>query len=172
MFTDLSYEDHEMRKGLTRKPQGDEPATRGKNYMTPSGLQRLKDEHRFLLTRERPAVAEVVAWAATHGDCSEKYGKWYQNIFVRCSLHRPPFLTRAASEYPLVSDVGHAIACPRSCQINWFELYCSQLRCSCLQWWPVCRVVIRPLAKRRSPRQLHLRRISLTLGPRAWSGSI
>src|SRR4030095_1649665 len=40
------------------------PATQGKNYMTPSGLQRLQDEHRFLLTRERPAVTEVVAWAA------------------------------------------------------------------------------------------------------------
>jgi len=68
-----------MRKGFTRKPQADEPATRGKNYITPDGLQRLKDEHRFLLTRERPAVTEVVAWAAGNGDRSEnadyKYGK-------------------------------------------------------------------------------------------------
>jgi transcription elongation factor GreB len=43
------------------------------------GLQRLKDEHRFLLTRERPAVTEVVAWAVSHGDRSEnadyQYGK-------------------------------------------------------------------------------------------------
>jgi len=68
-----------MRKGFTRKPPGDEPATQGKNYITPSGLQRLKDEHRFLLTRERPAVTEVVAWAASNGDRSEnadyQYGK-------------------------------------------------------------------------------------------------
>ena len=68
-----------MRKGFTRKPQGDEPAARGKNYITPNGLQRLKDEHRFLLTRERPAVTEVVAWAASNGDRSEnadyQYGK-------------------------------------------------------------------------------------------------
>src|SRR5256714_5667016 len=68
-----------MRKGFTRKPQGDEPATQFKNYITPSGLQRLKDEHRFLLTRERPAVTEVVAWAASNGDRSEnadyQYGK-------------------------------------------------------------------------------------------------
>ena len=34
-------------------------STRVKNYITASGLQRLKDEHRFLLTRERPAVVEV-----------------------------------------------------------------------------------------------------------------
>ncbi len=68
-----------MRKGFTRRPQADEPAARGKNYMTPSGLQRLKDEHRFLLTRDRPAVKEVVAWAAGNGDRSEnadyQYGK-------------------------------------------------------------------------------------------------
>jgi transcription elongation factor GreB len=68
-----------MRKRLTREPQANEPSTPVKNYITPSGLQRLKDEHRFLLTRERPAVVEVVAWAASNGDRSEnadyKYGK-------------------------------------------------------------------------------------------------
>jgi transcription elongation factor GreB len=63
-----------MRKGFTRKPQADEPATPVKNYITPSGLQRLKDEHRFLLTRERPAVTEVVARAASNGDRSENAG--------------------------------------------------------------------------------------------------
>jgi transcription elongation factor GreB len=39
----------------------------------------LKDEHRFLLTRERPAVTDVVTWAASNGDRSEnadyQYGK-------------------------------------------------------------------------------------------------
>src|SRR2546429_6557860 len=76
---DSRWKDYEMRKGFTRKPQADEPATRGKNYITPNGLQRLKDEHRFLLTRERPAAAEVVAWAASNGDRSDnadyRYGK-------------------------------------------------------------------------------------------------
>jgi transcription elongation factor GreB len=42
-------------------------------------LQRLRDELRFLLTRERPAVTQVVAWAAGNGDRSEnadyQYGK-------------------------------------------------------------------------------------------------
>ena len=50
-----------------------------KNYITPSGLQRLTDERRFLLTRERRAVTAVVAWAASNGDRSENsdyhYGK-------------------------------------------------------------------------------------------------
>jgi len=68
-----------MRKGFTRAPKSDAPAVRVKNYITPSGLQRLKDEHRFLLVRERPAVTQVVAWAAGNGDRSEnadyQYGK-------------------------------------------------------------------------------------------------
>jgi transcription elongation factor GreB len=68
-----------MQKGSTRKPQGDEPATRSKNYITPSGIQRLNDELRFLLARERPAVTKVVTWAASNGDRSEnadyQYGK-------------------------------------------------------------------------------------------------
>jgi len=50
-----------------------------KNYITPAGLQRLRDELKFLLTRERPAVTQVVAWAAGNGDRSENadylYGK-------------------------------------------------------------------------------------------------
>ena len=50
-----------------------------KNYITPVGLQRLRDELRFLLGRERPAVTQVVAWAASNGDRSDnadyRYGK-------------------------------------------------------------------------------------------------
>jgi transcription elongation factor GreB len=62
-----------------RGPRPDPPGPPVKNYITPAGLQRLKDEHVFLLTRERPAVVEVVAWAASNGDRSENadylYGK-------------------------------------------------------------------------------------------------
>ncbi len=83
-----------MRKGFTRKPQGDEPATRGKNYITPSGLQRLKDEHRFLLTRERPAVTEVVAWAASNGDRSENADYQYGKRRLRQIDGRIRFLTK------------------------------------------------------------------------------
>ncbi|MFT4114249.1 transcription elongation factor GreB [Silvibacterium sp.] len=68
-----------MRKGFTRRPQAEEPAKHGKNYITPGGLERLRDEYQFLLTRDRPAVVEVVAWAAGNGDRSEnadyQYGK-------------------------------------------------------------------------------------------------
>jgi transcription elongation factor GreB len=83
-----------MRKGFTRKPQSDEPATPVKNYITPSGLERLKDEHRFLLTRERPAVTEVVAWAAGNGDRSENADYQYGKRRLRQIDGRIRFLTK------------------------------------------------------------------------------
>ncbi len=83
-----------MRKGFTRKPQADEPATPLKNYITRSGLERLKDEHRFLLTRERPAVVEVVAWAAGNGDRSENADYQYGKRRLRQIDGRIRFLTK------------------------------------------------------------------------------
>src|SRR5918996_949296 len=83
-----------MRKGFTKKPQTDEPATRSKNYITPSGLQRLKEEHRFLLTRERPAVTKVVAWAASNGDRSENADYQYGKRRLREIDRRIRFLTK------------------------------------------------------------------------------
>ena len=83
-----------MRKGFTRKPQADEPATPVKNYITRSGLQRLQDEHRFLLTRERPAVTEVVAWAASNGDRSENADYQYGKRRLRQIDGRIRFLTK------------------------------------------------------------------------------
>jgi transcription elongation factor GreB len=83
-----------MRKGFTRKPQADEPGVRVKNYITPGGLQRLKDEHRFLLTRERPAVTKVVAWAASNGDRSENADYQYGKRRLRQIDGRIRFLTK------------------------------------------------------------------------------
>ena len=65
-----------------------------RNYITPSGLQRLKDEHRFLLTRERPAVTQVVAWAASNGDRSENADYQYGKRRLREIDRRIRFLTK------------------------------------------------------------------------------
>ena len=65
-----------------------------KNYITPSGLQRLKEEHRFLLTRERPAVTQVVAWAASNGDRSENADYQYGKRRLRQIDRRIRFLTK------------------------------------------------------------------------------
>src|SRR6266852_5829588 len=92
--TEFAWKDYRMRKGFTRKPQADEPATQSKNYITPSGLQRLRDELRFLLTRERPAVTEVVAWAAGNGDRSENADYQYGKRRLRQIDGRIRFLTK------------------------------------------------------------------------------
>src|SRR5512145_3003277 len=83
-----------MRKGFTRRPKPDGPATPGKNYITPGGLQRLRDEHRFLLTRERPAVTQVVTWAASNGDRSENADYQYGKRRLRQIDRRIRFLTK------------------------------------------------------------------------------
>ncbi len=83
-----------MRKGFTRKPREDEPATQVKNYITPGGLQRLKEEHKFLLTRERPAVTKVVTWAASNGDRSENADYQYGKRRLRQIDGRIRFLTK------------------------------------------------------------------------------
>jgi transcription elongation factor GreB len=82
-----------MGKGLTRKPR-EEPGPQGKNYITQGGLQRLRDEHRFLLTKDRPAVAEVVAWAAGNGDRSENADYQYSKRRLRQIDGRIRFLTK------------------------------------------------------------------------------
>lgn len=50
-----------------------------KNYITPSGIEKLKSEYHELINVERPKVVETVAWAASNGDRSEnadyQYGK-------------------------------------------------------------------------------------------------
>ena len=65
-----------------------------KNYITPGGLQRLRDERRFLLTRERPAVTQVVAWAASNGDRSENADYQYGKRRLREIDRRIRFLTK------------------------------------------------------------------------------
>jgi transcription elongation factor GreB len=50
-----------------------------KNYITPRGFERLREELNTLLRVERPKVVETVSWAAGNGDRSENgdyiYGK-------------------------------------------------------------------------------------------------
>ena len=91
---DSRWNDYDMRKGFTRKPPADEPATLAKNYITPGGLQRLKEEHGFLLNRERPAMTKVVAWAASNGDRSENADYQYGKRRLRQIDGRIRFLTK------------------------------------------------------------------------------
>ena len=84
-----------MRKAFTKRPKREEPApSLGKNYITPGGLERLKDEREFLLTKDRPAVVEVVAWAAGNGDRSENADYQYGKRRLRQIDGRIRFLTK------------------------------------------------------------------------------
>ncbi|MBU6436169.1 MAG: transcription elongation factor GreB, partial [Betaproteobacteria bacterium] len=77
-----------MSKAFTREtddsdddePGGLPPLPAGtKNYLTPQGYARLRDEFQQLMDVERPKVVETVHWAASNGDRSENgdyiYGK-------------------------------------------------------------------------------------------------
>ena len=79
---------------LPKQDPVDPAAPRPKNYITPIGLQRLKDEHKFLLMRERPAVTKVVQWAASNGDRSENADYQYGKRRLRQIDSRIRFLTK------------------------------------------------------------------------------
>jgi transcription elongation factor GreB len=65
-----------------------------KNYITPSGFQRLKDEALHLLDKERPELVKIVAWAASNGDRSENADYIYGKRRLREIDRRIRFLTR------------------------------------------------------------------------------
>ena len=92
-----------------REPVRDAPGLPPKNYITPAGLQRLKDEHRFLLNRERPAVTQVVAWAASNGDRSENADYLYGKRRLRQIDSRIRFLTKRIDAAEIIDP-----AAPRS----------------------------------------------------------
>ena len=81
-------QDDDAREGLSALPPGT------KNYITPAGLQRLKDELQFLLRKERPAVTAVVSWAAGNGDRSENADYQYGKRRLKDIDRRIRFLTR------------------------------------------------------------------------------
>ena len=80
-----------MNKAFVKEPEGldgdDDDGAAGlpplpavsKNYLTPQGYRRLREELVTLLDDERPKIVETVSWAAKNGDRSENgdylYGK-------------------------------------------------------------------------------------------------
>lgn len=89
-------------RGRLPAPEKKDPV---KNYITPGGLQRLKDELKFLLTRERPAVTQVVSWAAANGDRSENADYQYGKRRLRQIDSRIRFLNKRI-DAALVVDPG------------------------------------------------------------------
>jgi transcription elongation factor GreB len=65
-----------------------------KNYITPQGYQRLREELVELVDVERPKVVEVVSWAASNGDRSENGDYLYGKKRLREIDRRIRFLTK------------------------------------------------------------------------------
>ena len=81
-------DDDEIEAGMSPIPAG------SKNYITPGGHKRLKDEFDYLLKKERPAVTSAVSWAAKNGDRSENADYQYGKKRLREIDKRLRFLTK------------------------------------------------------------------------------
>ena len=79
------------------------PGTR--NYITPAGHARLRDELEHLVKRERPHVVEVVAWAASNGDRSENGDYIYGKRRLREIDRRIRFLTKRIENAEVVDPL-------------------------------------------------------------------
>jgi transcription elongation factor GreB len=87
-FTKETESDDDDDVGLPALPAG------GKNYITPAGYQRLREELMTLLDHERPKIVEVVSWAAKNGDRSENGDYLYGKKRLREIDRRIRFLTK------------------------------------------------------------------------------
>ena len=103
-----------MSKAFTRESDGDdedelEPALKlpagTRNYITPAGHARLKDELEHLVKRERPHVVEIVAWAASNGDRSENGDYIYGKRRLREIDRRIRFLTKRLENAEVVDPL-------------------------------------------------------------------
>ena len=86
--TDSADSDDDGDLALPELPAG------GKNYVTPGGYRRLREELISLLDVERPKVVEVVSWAAKNGDRSENGDYLYGKKRLREIDRRIRFLTK------------------------------------------------------------------------------
>ncbi|HEX4855343.1 MAG TPA: transcription elongation factor GreB [Limnobacter sp.] len=65
-----------------------------KNYVTPAGYRRMRDELTRLVKVDRPEVVSVVSWAASNGDRSENGDYLYGKKRLREIDRRIRFLTK------------------------------------------------------------------------------
>lgn len=78
-----------------------------KNYMTPEGHQRMKDELLRLIDVDRPEVVRTVSWAASNGDRSENGDYIYGKRRLREIDRRIRFLTKRLDRAEVVDPSVH-----------------------------------------------------------------
>ena len=86
------------------EPADEQPG--GKNYITPAGHKRLKDEFNELWDVERPKLVETIAWAAANGDRSENADYLYGKRRLREVDRRIRFLSRRLESAEVVDNAG------------------------------------------------------------------
>jgi transcription elongation factor GreB len=79
-----------------------------KNYMTPAGYRRLRDELAHLWRVERPAMVTTVAWAAGNGDRSENGDYIYGKRRLREIDRRIRHLAKRLDSATVVDNAGRA----------------------------------------------------------------
>jgi transcription elongation factor GreB len=99
--TDHDDEDDEAAALALAIPAG------SKNYITPAGYQRIKDELLQLIDVERPEVVGIVHWAASNGDRSENGDYIYGKRRLREIDRRIRFLTKRLDLAAVVDPSVH-----------------------------------------------------------------
>ena len=94
-------DDEDMEGALPAIPPG------SKNYITPQGHQRIKDELLHLIDVDRPEVVRIVHWAASNGDRSENGDYIYGKRRLREIDKRIRFLTKRLDLAEVVDPSVH-----------------------------------------------------------------
>jgi transcription elongation factor GreB len=103
-----------MSKAFTREAEDEDDAQEAqsplpgglKNYITPAGYQRLRDELDQLWKIERPALVQTVSWAASNGDRSENGDYIYGKKRLREIDRRLRFLSKRLDNAVVVDPAG------------------------------------------------------------------
>ena len=100
-FTKESDEDEELDlEAADSAPQVE------KNYITPAGYRRLREELAGLWEVERPKLVETIAWAASNGDRSENADYIYGKRRLREVDRRVRFLSKRIDSAEVVDNAG------------------------------------------------------------------
>ncbi len=107
-----------MSKAFTKESDGDDeddlPEESGglplsaKNYMTPAGFARMREELDTLMRKERPEVVKVVTWAAGNGDRSENGDYIYGKKRLREIDRRVRYLSKRLANAEVVDGAKRA----------------------------------------------------------------
>jgi transcription elongation factor GreB len=100
--TDESPDDDELAE---RDPAAQLPVG-AKNYITPTGYRRLREELAQLWEVERPKLVETIAWAASNGDRSENADYLYGKRRLREVDRRIRFLSKRLEIAEVVDNAG------------------------------------------------------------------